>query len=311
MSSPVLRESVCESIPPINDVVHAVEFVRKMRGGSQPALIRGNDAKLYIVKFFNNPQGPNVLANEVLGNQLLHALDLPSPGWKKVFLSPSFIEMNAGIFFETDTGYSAIESGLHFGSEFLGNERAGHVYEWLPSTFCSRIVNSKDFLGIRLFDIWTNHCDHRQSLYTTADGNASFQAVFIDNGHLFGGPEWKLRSRQGESLSLDKRFHPKEWPAEIAEGWIARFETECSSTLLNIIRQVPRLWYSGDINEVAESLARRLSTLRALFSEELRRKRMIFRLSSVDLTDARVSLHRVESSFYGKLEQRPALCAAS
>jgi len=51
----------------------------KMRGGSQPALIRCNDGKLYVVKFFNNPQGSNVLANEVLGNELLSALNLPSP----------------------------------------------------------------------------------------------------------------------------------------------------------------------------------------------------------------------------------------
>jgi hypothetical protein len=63
-----------------------------MRGGSQPALIRCDDGKLYVVKFFNNPQGPNVLANEVLGNELLNVLHLPSPQWKMVFISRSFIK---------------------------------------------------------------------------------------------------------------------------------------------------------------------------------------------------------------------------
>ena len=304
-------ESAHQSIPSITEVVHAVQFVRKMRGGSQPALIRCNDGKLYVVKFFNNPQGSNVLANEVLGNELLSALNLPSPRWKIVFISGSFLKANAGMFFETRSGYSAIESGLHFGSEFLGDEKTKHVYEWLPNAFCSRVRNSKDFLGIRIFDLWTNHCDHRQSLYSTGDGNASFRAVFIDNGHLFGGPEWARKSRQGESLSLDKRFDSNEWPAEMTESWIARFETECSSSLPNIIQRVPRFWYSGDINQVAESLVRRLSMLRALFSEELTRKRMIFNLSRVDVTDARMSLYRFESSFYGNLKKGPALCFAS
>jgi hypothetical protein len=310
MSSSV-RVSARQNIPSITDVVHAVQFVRKMRGGSQPALIRCTDGKLYVVKFCNNPQGPNVLANEVLGNELLKVLNLPSPPWKTVFISRRFIEKNTGIFFETNSGYSAIESGLHFGSEFLGDEKTGQVYEWLPNAFCNRVVNSKDFLGISIFDVWTNHCDHRQSLYATGDGNAAFLAVFIDNGHLFGGPEWNRKSRQGESLGLDKRFHSNELSAEVAESWIARFETECSSSLFKIIQLVPRFWYSGDINQVAESLVRRLSMLRALFSEERTRKRMVFNLSHVDLTDARLSLHRFESPFYGDLKKRPTLCVAS
>jgi hypothetical protein len=110
---------------------------------------------------------------------------------------------------------------------------------------------------------------------------------------------------------LDKRFHSNEWSAEVAESWIARFETECASSLFKIIQLVPRFWYSGDINQVAEFLIRRLSILRAFLSEELTRKRMIFNLSHVDLTDARLSLHRFESPFYGDLKKRPTVCVAS
>src|SRR6267154_6508568 len=117
------NESAHQSIPSITEVVHAVQFIRKMRGGSQPALIRCDDGKLYVVKFFNNPQGPNVLANEVLGNELLNALNLPTPRWKTVFISRSFIEKNTEISFETHAGHSSIETGLHFGSEFLGDEK--------------------------------------------------------------------------------------------------------------------------------------------------------------------------------------------
>src|SRR6266436_1977329 len=124
-----MPSSVCESarknISSIPDVVHAVQFIRKMRGGSQPALVRCNDGKFYVVKFSNNLQGPNVLANEVLGNELLKTFDLPTPQWRPVFVSNSFIKENAGVYFETPSGNSPIESGLHFGSEFLEGTKTG------------------------------------------------------------------------------------------------------------------------------------------------------------------------------------------
>ncbi len=43
MPSSVVRESARQSIPSIPEILHAVQFVRKMRGGSQPALIRCNE----------------------------------------------------------------------------------------------------------------------------------------------------------------------------------------------------------------------------------------------------------------------------
>ena len=311
MPSSVVRESAHQSILPFTNVVHAVQFIRKMRGGSQPALIRCNDDKLYIVKFFNNQQGPNLLANEVLGNELLNTLNLPTPQWKAIFISSNFIKENNGMFFETPSGSSSINSGLHFGSEFLGGTKTGQVYEWLPNCFSNRVTNREDFLGIYIFDVWTNHCDHRQSLFVTGNENTSFRAVFIDNGHLFGGPDWKLKSRYGESLSLDKRFHPGEWSAKAVEDWISHFETKFSSSLFDIVQHVPTFWYSGDINQVAESLIRRLSMLRSLFREELTRERMTFSLPHVEVTDAKLSLHRFELPLHRNLKGRQASCFAS
>lgn len=47
-----------------------VEYVRPLRGGSQPFLAGASDGQLYVVKFNGNPQGPNVLLNECVGNEL-------------------------------------------------------------------------------------------------------------------------------------------------------------------------------------------------------------------------------------------------
>jgi hypothetical protein len=289
MSSSGLCDLSRQSNSAVKDVVQAVQFIRKMRGGSQPALIRCNDGKLYVVKFFRNQQGPNILANEVLGNELLRTFSLPTPQWRIVFVSASFLRENS-VFFETPFGDSSIESGLHFGSEFLGSDKTGQAYEWLPKGLCSRVTNLEDFLGIHIFDVWANHCDRRQIIFTTADEKASFRAVFIDNGHLFGGPEWIRARRRGESLGSDSRFHVRRWSTEAVDAWICRFEARRLSSLFDIIPFIPRYWYSGDIDRVIGPLADRLSTLRTLMSEELTHKQMIFRSPRVDLPDAKLSL---------------------
>lgn len=282
-----------------------------MRGGSQPALIRCDDDKLYVVKFFKNRQGPNLLANEVLGSELLLTCSLPTPRWKPVFVSPNFLKENSDVSFETPFGNSPIESGLHFGSAFLGGEDTGDVYEWLPRGLNSRVTNLDDFLGIQILDVWANHCDHRQTLFTVAEGNASFCAVFIDNGHLFGGPGWERVSRKGESLGLDRRFHTSVRSAEAIDAWIGRFEEKCLSSLFDVVPRIPKFWYSGDINSVIGSLADRLRTLKARFAEEPTQKQMFSRQSCVDRTDAKLSLHRLELPLYGDRRERPASCLTS
>jgi hypothetical protein len=306
----MLSSGLCDlsrqSISPVTNVVQAVQFIRKMRGGSQPALIRCNDDKLYVVKFFRNQQGPNVLANEVLGNELLRTFSLPTPQWRVVFVSASFLRENS-VSFETPFGNSSIESGLHFGSEFLGSDKTGQAYERLPKGLCSRVTNLEDFLGIHIFDVWASHCDRRQTIFTTADENASFRAVFIDNGHLFGGPEWRRVRRQGESLGLDSHFQMRRWSTEAVDAWICRFEAKRLSSLFDVIPCIPKPWFSGDIDRVIGPLADRLSTLRTLFTEELTQKQKILRLSRVDLTDAKLSLHRLELPLYRRPQKEAGL----
>jgi len=309
MPSSVARFSLPPGSPGL--VVHAVQFIRKMGGGSQPALIRCSDDRLYVVKFFNNPQGSNVLANEVLGNELLNIFGFPIPRWKIVSVSNSFVKENPEAAFETSSGTSSVEVGLHFGVEFLGAEKTGQIYEWLPGGFANRLSNRGDFVGIYIFDIWANHCDNRQSLFLTKDENISFQAVFVDNGHLFGGPEWKQQRRYCESAHLDKRFNLNEWNEGIVEGWISRFESIDFSLVFQITQNVPRFWYGGDIERVADSLIQRLSMLRALLSEEKARRMKFFRLSQDDCLDARLSLHCFELPCHGSLRKGAGSCAAS
>ena len=59
--------------------VRAQEFIRRMRGASQPWLVRCEDGESYVVKFQNNPQHARVLANEMLASRLARLVGLPAP----------------------------------------------------------------------------------------------------------------------------------------------------------------------------------------------------------------------------------------
>jgi hypothetical protein len=64
-------------------MLHAMEQIRRMRGGTQSHLMRcsdGHDHDLYyVVKFQNNSQHSRVLVNELLGTRLAARMGLPVP----------------------------------------------------------------------------------------------------------------------------------------------------------------------------------------------------------------------------------------
>jgi hypothetical protein len=303
MSSSIVYASSRRGIPHIANTIHAIRFIRRMRGGSQASLIRCNDGKLYVVKFSNNQQGPNVLANEVIGSQLLRTLGFPTPSWKQVFVSNDFIDQNPDTAFEAPSGKISVESGLHFGSEFLGDDGSRRTYEWLPGGFISRLNNPNDYLGIYILDVLANHCDARQSLFTTLDGGNSFQGIFIDHGHLFGGPNWDLPSKSGKALCQDLRLYSRQWTPDAIEHWISYFETKLQSILPKIPQTVPGFWYSGNISKVIDSLRFRLGILRILFSEELALVRETRKQLPVNFDNAELSLCCPELPQYGNIEK--------
>ena len=65
--------------PSAAPTVRAVECIRRLRGGSQPYLLRAEDGGNYVVKFRNNPQHVRVLANEMLAGRLATLIGLPIP----------------------------------------------------------------------------------------------------------------------------------------------------------------------------------------------------------------------------------------
>ncbi len=98
--------------------VRALEFVRRMRGASQPCLLHCDNGASYVVKFQNNPQHVRVLANEMLASRLALLVGLPVPAPAFVEVPVELIERNPGLTLEFGSARQPCVPGLHFGSRF-------------------------------------------------------------------------------------------------------------------------------------------------------------------------------------------------
>ena len=122
----------------------AVEFLRKLRGGSQSILVRADDGFLYVAKFLRNLQGPNLLFNEAMGTELFRAYGLSVPEWRPILVNKLFLDRNSACWFETESGRVRPEPGLCFASRFLGGAADG-IWEILPGSYFRRVSNRMAF----------------------------------------------------------------------------------------------------------------------------------------------------------------------
>lgn len=184
-----------------------MHLVSNLRGGSQPILAQASDGLLYVVKFANNPQGPNLAFNESMGCALYRACGLPSPSWKPLIVTDSFLENNRSSWMHTEEGILRPALGLCLGSAFLGG-RDTRLIEFLPKNKFQQVRNRSDFWTAWLVDICASHADHRQAMFVeNADG--LLDAHFVDHGHMFHGTKGDSNLNFKASRYLDSRiYHP-------------------------------------------------------------------------------------------------------
>lgn len=152
------------------DLAFVTHYFCLVRGGSQPILARASDGFLYVVKFANNPQGPNLLFNESAGGELYRACGLHVPDWKPLVVSDSFIDRNPDCWMRTTVGRLRPASGLCFGSRFLGLN-GKRLFEILPGSMYKRVRNQSSFWLAWLIDVCAEHVDNRQAIFVKgADG---------------------------------------------------------------------------------------------------------------------------------------------
>ncbi len=185
--------------------ISVVRYIRKLCGGSQSILAEASDGHLYVVKFANNPQGPNIPFNESVGNELYRACGLAVPAWKPLLVTNSFLETNPACWFSMPTSRIVPNPGWCFGSQFLDSD-GKRLLEILPGSFFGRVHNVWQFWLAWMVDICADHADHRQALFEErSDGRLN--AFFIDHGHLFGGPKGDRQCSPRICRYLDGRIY--------------------------------------------------------------------------------------------------------
>jgi hypothetical protein len=183
-----------------------VRTLRSLRGGSQPILVQASDSHFYVVKFPQNPQGSNLVFNEVAGSELYRACGLPAPQWKPLLITDEFIDSHPDCWFQGPDGLIRPKAGLCFGSRYLGE--SGRVYEVLPATWFDRISNRTDFWLAWIIDVDARHTDNRQAIFVERS-NGAVRAVFVDQGSMFGGATGRENSHDVAPRYLDPRIYGK------------------------------------------------------------------------------------------------------
>ncbi|WP_263367838.1 hypothetical protein [Edaphobacter bradus] len=221
------------------------------------------------MKMVGNPQGPNVLANELIGGLVSRAAGLPVPQGSPVYLSDEFIDQNPGLWFETPEGTRRPEAGLHFGSLFVG--KSDGMYrptDYISRSRVSSIQNRTAFLGMYVLDVWANHQDSRQAiLIANPDGHGS-EVCFIDHGHMFAGSHWKFSDRPGLACHPERSVYSNLWQPSLVDGWISHFENVLPDALSQAVSLLPGQWYKGDINHLCDALMNRLANLTKLIEAD-------------------------------------------
>lgn len=234
--------------------VSACGFVRKLRGGAQAHLLQADDGAHYAVKFANNPQHRRVVISEWLGCAVLRHAGILVPETRIVYVSREFLHSHPQLYFQTHSGIRLAEPGLHFGSRFPGDPDLVAVYDFLPEPLFARIANREDFLGALVFDKWLANADARQAIFYRGAARASGSAVscgrgyvasMIDNGLLFGGPQWDFQAGPLHGFYWNPAIYASLNRSSL-EFWFALVEYFPEEVLRQAAQNLPTSWLDGD-----------------------------------------------------------------
>jgi hypothetical protein len=238
------------------DIAFVTHFIGNLRGGSQPILAEASDGLQYVVKFANNPQGPNVLFNESVGSELFRAFGLPGPKWTPLRISDSFLGKNSEFWMQTTEGRRRPTSGLCFGSRFLGGG-GKRILEILPGSSFGRVRNLTKFWMVWLIDVCAEHADNRQAVFEE-ESDGWLNAYFVDHGHLFGGPKAELEGSFSASRYLDPRIYPVLSSKSLADFQIA-IRAMDADRLWQRTKSIPDEWVEKSALNKFENCLQRLS----------------------------------------------------
>jgi len=235
----------------------AETFIRRLKGSSQPLLLRCSDKRFYVTKFQGNPQGNHVLANELLGSRLGTKIGIPVAPSFVIEVSDSFLSQSPEISFKSPQGQSPIAEGLHCGSRYVINPAVGSTYDYLPATMLDRVADLNPFAGALAFHLWVQNHGNPQPVFWRPSIRHLYRVTFIDHGLCFGGPNWHWHLGRGQGTAL--YFHRAVY-REI-DGWssfepfLRAIENIRLEELQALAEGIPECW-CGDSVQLDQMLQR-------------------------------------------------------
>lgn len=255
---PALEESPSGGTP---GACTRLRFIRQLNGSAQSILVEDQNSQLWVVKPKSDLQGPNALANELIGSTLSKSIGLPVPEHKIMFVDEKFCS-DPRVTLRTRSGPTAIVPGLHFASRFIPDLTGKDAFEFVPLALRSSIRGTSHCLGMFIFDVWAMHADSRQALFSLE--GSELYPTFFDHSHLFGGPAGRttkpfIDGRLLQTIALESF---KE--GGLHEQVIQRMEDVLPHALHEVLSRIPVNWFSGELNMLEVSLLHRLHSLRPL-----------------------------------------------
>jgi hypothetical protein len=251
--------------------------IASLRGGSQPHLVACSNGCLYVLKTVNNPQGPRVLANELLAYRLGKLLNLPLLPCAVLTLDWLTAETNPQMTIQWRGETFPCQQGLAFGSKYLPpffvptSQHAGQRDVPLPRSVMNCVENKRDFLGMLVFDAWTLNLDKRQVIYSWRTCGR-LQAYMIDNGFSFCGGRWDFPEKKPNNLFDDLSVYAKGKSVSGFEPWLSRLENEIDYRKIEeIAATVPLEWCpgrEGNLSTLAKKLDERRPFVRRVIESE-------------------------------------------
>ncbi len=242
----------------------AVEWIRRMRGGSQSQLLRCSDGNYYVVKFQNNPQGVRILANELLAGCLATLLGLPVPTAQIIEVTEDLIVSSPEMRVQLKSGSLPLLPGLCFGSRYprvvdgSGQPALVPVYDLMPDSELFRVENVSDFVSLLAFDKWVGNTDARQAVFVRNRETCSYRALMIDQGFCFDGNRWDFPDASRDGLYDRTVVYGAIRSLEAFAPFLICLEQKITPEAMESVAQsIPPEWYLND----AGSLCRLLEEL--------------------------------------------------
>jgi hypothetical protein len=254
-----------------HEPIRAMEQIRRMRGGSQPHLMRCSDGRnhdlYYIVKFQNNPQHSRILVNELLGTRLASLMGLPTPSTAVVEVGEDLIRYTPELSMELPRSRAPCRPGLQFGSGYPGDPRFVTLFDFLPCVMLRQVKNLHEFAGMVAFDKWACNTDGRQVVFVQR--GKSCECVMIDQGFCFNSGEWNFPDAPLIGRYHDTVVYDGVHNLDSFEPWLTRLESKIDATSIFAASQgIPPEWYGHDTAALTQ-LLERLDTRRKRVRELL------------------------------------------